>query len=75
MEEAAVVEKGKQIFSFIFHKILKEWKKKSKYFLSFSTKFWKNGRKEKEKIHKCWQNSRKIGRMEEVVEAENNFQI
>jgi hypothetical protein len=33
MEEAAVQEENKYIFSFVFHNKLKEWKKRSKYFL------------------------------------------
>ena len=60
--------------------MLEEWKKLwkkeiiqsyEKYFLSFSTKYWKNGRREEERFQKTWQNSGNAGRMEEVVKEGN----
>ena len=42
MEEAVVVKEKRfqaRFFFFIFNKILEEWKKRNKYFLSFSTKY------------------------------------
>ena len=44
-----------------------------KYFLSFSTEYWKNGRREEENFEKTWQNSGNVGRMEEVVKEGNKF--
>ena len=59
---------------------LEEWKKKiiwiyKKYFLSFSPEDWKNGRREAEKFRRPSKNSGKVGRMEEVVEEENNLNL
>jgi hypothetical protein len=57
------------IFSFVFLNKLEEWKKRSKYFPSFSTKYRKNGKRSFGKY------SGNVGRMEETVEEENNFEL
>ena len=84
MEEAAVLEEKKYIFSFIFHKILEKWKKLwkkeiiqsyEKYFYSFSTKYWKNGRSQAKKFTRPIKYSGNVGRMEEAQEEENNSKL
>jgi hypothetical protein len=50
MEEAAVLEEKKYIFSFIFHKIAEEWKKLGKDIQKTWQKLWK-----------CWKNGRSCG--------------
>ena len=42
-----------------------------KKILSFSIKYWKNGRSQAKKFRKPGKNSGKVGRMEEAVEEEN----
>ena len=64
--------------------ILEEWKKLwdnviiqsyKKYFLSFSTKYWKNGRSQAKKFTRPFKNFGNVERMEEVVEKENNIKL
>ena len=49
--------------------------KLKKYFLSFSTKYWKNGRSQAKKFTRPGKNSGNIGRMEEALEEENNSKL
>ena len=51
------------------------WKKKNIYFLSFSTKYWKNGRSQAKKFTRPIKNPEHVGRMEESVEKENNLKL
>ena len=58
----------------------KLWKKKmirsyKKYFLSFSTKYWKNGRSQAKKFTRPDKNFGNVGRMEEAVEVENDQKL
>ena len=58
----------------------KLWKKKiiqsyKKYFLSFSTEYWKNGRSQAKKFTGPDKNSGNVGRMEEAVVEENNSNL
>ena len=50
-------------------------KNKNKYFLSFSTKYWKNGRSQAKKFTRPGKNSGNVGRMEEALEEENNSKL
>ena len=44
-----------------------------KYFLSFTTKYWKNGRSQAKKFTRPIKNFGNFGRMEEAVEKEMVF--
>ena len=64
--------------------MLEEWKKLwkkeiiqsyEKYFYSFSTKYWKNGRSQAKKFTRPIKNSGDVGRMEEALEEVNNLKL
>ena len=77
MEEPAVLEENKYIFSFIFHKILEEWKKIGKKFRRPGKNSGNVGRMEedRQKFRRPGKNSGNVGRMEEAVEEENNLKL
>ena len=45
------------------------------YFLSFSKKYWNNGRSQAKKFTRPGKNSGNVGRMEEALEEENNLKL
>ena len=49
--------------------------KLKKYFLSFSTKYWKNGKSQAKNFTRPDKNSKNIGRMEEAMEEGNNTKL
>ena len=76
MEEAAVVEEGKQIFSFISDKKLEDWKKKVNIFLHFPQNLGRMEEERQRKFRRPSRNSGKVGGMEEVVEEDiNKFEV
>jgi hypothetical protein len=54
---------------------LEEWKKRNRYFLSLSTKYWRMEEDQLKNLRSHSKKYQKAGRMEEaiVVEKENNF--